>query len=337
MARARKYPGRMTAVPRSAFVTGGSGFIGGVLIERLVANGCEVTALARSDRSATAVEGLGARSARGDLGDVAAMTDGARGAAAFFHLAAHVEQWGPYEDFERINVAGTRNALEAAKAAGVRRFVHCGTEAAILAGEPVVKGDENLPLRPDSPAPYPSTKAKAEQLVRDASTADFEAVVLRPRFVWGVGDTTLLPGISEAVQAGKFAWISGGDHLTSTSHVDNVVEGLLLAAEKGHAGEAYFALDDGDVEFRAFISAMLETQGIASPTRSIPGPIGAVVAHGGELAWRLLPLKGEPPLTKFSLWVSTQECTLDDSKARAELGYKPVITRDEGLAAMTAD
>jgi nucleoside-diphosphate-sugar epimerase len=326
----------MTAVPRSAFVTGGSGFIGGCLIKRLAAEGCEVTALARSDSSAAAVESLGARSARGDLGDVAAMIEAARGAETAFHLAAHVEQWGPYEDFDRVNVGGTRNTLQAAKAAGVRRFVHCGTEAAILAGQPVVKGDETLPLRPDSPAPYASSKAKAEQLVRDASAANFEAVVLRPRFVWGVGDTTLLPTIADAAQEGKFAWISGGDHLTSTTHVYNVVEGLLLAAEKGRAGEAYFVLDDGDVEFREFISEMLDTQGVEAPKRSIPGPIGSVVARGGELAWRVLPLKGEPPLTKFSLWVSTLECTLDDSKARAELGYKPVISRKEGLAALAA-
>ena len=219
----------------------------------------------------------------------------------------------------------------------MRRFVHCGTEAAILAGEPVVNGDETLPLRPDSPAPYPSTKAKAEQLVRDASTADFEAMVLRPRFVWGVGDTTLLPAIADAARAGKFAWIAGGDHLTSTTHVDNVVEGLLLAAEKGRAGEAYFVLDDGNVEFREFISAMLRTQDIEPPKRSIPGPVGAAVAHAGELVWRVLPLKGEPPLTKFSLWVSTQECTLDDSKARSELGYKPVISREEGLAELAGN
>jgi nucleoside-diphosphate-sugar epimerase len=326
----------VTAIPRKAFVTGGSGFIGGALITRLVAGGCEVTALARSDRSAAAIEALGASAARGDLGDAAPMTDGARGAEAFFHLAAHVEQWGPYEDFERINVDGTRNALEAAKAAGVRRFVHCGTEAAILAGQPVIHGDETLPLRPDSPAPYPSTKAKAEQLVRNASTANFEAVVLRPRFVWGVGDTTLLPAIADATRAGKFAWIGGGDHLTSTTHVDNVVEGLLLAAEKGRAGEAYFVLDDGDVEFRGFMSEMLETQGVEPPTRTIPGPVGSAVARLGELAWRVLPLGGEPPLTQFSLWVSTRECTLDDSKARSELGYKPVIKREEGLAALAA-
>ncbi len=109
----------------------------------------------------------------------------------------------------------------------------------------------------------------------------------------------------------------------------------MLAAEKGAPGQAYFVLDDGDVEFREFISAMLRTAGVEPPERSIPGSVAAAVARGGELAWRLLPLKGEPPLTRFSLWVASQECTLDDSKARSELGYKPVISREEGLAALT--
>lgn len=326
----------MTSIPRTAFVTGGSGFIGGALIRRLVSGGCEVTALARSDRSAAVVEALGARSARGDLGDVGAITDAAKGCDVAFHLAAHVEQWGKWEDFVKGNVDGTRTALEACRSGGVRRFVHCGTEAAILAGEPVVNGDETIPLRPDSAAPYSSTKAQAEQLVRDASDDGFDAVVLRPRFVWGVGDTTLLPAIADATRAGKFAWIAGGDHLTSTTHVDNVVEGLLLAAEKGRPGEAYFVLDDDTVEFREFISAMLETAGVEPPTRSVPAPVAAVLARVGELAWRALPLKGEPPLTRFALWVASQECTLDDSKARSELGYRPVISRDDGLAALAA-
>jgi len=329
-----KYARQVTSTPRTAFVTGGSGFIGAALIERLVAGGCEVTALARSDASGAAVEALGARPARGDLSDVGAMTEAAKGCEAAFHLAAHVEQWGDYADFVAGNVDGTRNALDACRAAGVRRFVHCGTEAAILAGEPVVNGDETVPLRPDSPAPYSATKARAEQLVRDASTGEFEAVVLRPRFVWGPGDTTLLPSIAEATRQGKFAWIAGGANHTSTTHVDNVVEGLLLAAEKGRPGEAYFVLDDGDVEFREFISALLRTQDVEPPSRSIPAPVAALIARGGELAWRFLPLKGEPPLTRFALWVASQECTLDDSKARAELGYEPVISREEGLAGL---
>ena len=194
----------MTAIPRTAFVTGGSGFIGGALIRRLVEGGSEVTALARSDRSAAAVEVLGAVAARGDLSDVEAMTEAARGCDVTFHLAAHVEQWGPWEDFVKGNVDGTRNALDASRAAGVRRFVHCGTEAAILAGEPVVKGDETVPAPPRLGRPLLVDEgARPSSSCETRARPDFDAVVLRPRFVWGVGDTTLLPGIAEATQAGQ--------------------------------------------------------------------------------------------------------------------------------------
>ena len=105
----------------------------------------------------------------------------------------------PWEDFERGNVEGTENALAAAAAAGVRRFVHCGTEAALMAGDPLVHVDEAAPLRPDSPAPYPATKARAELAVRRANRAGFETVTVRPRFVWGRGDTTLLPEMVRTV------------------------------------------------------------------------------------------------------------------------------------------
>src|SRR5918992_3366638 len=154
---------------RMAFVTGGSGFIGGRLLRRLVADGWSVRALARSERSAAAVEEAGAEAARGDLEDVDAMRAGATGCDVAFHAAAFVEEWGSRADFERGNVEGTRRALEAARAAGVRRFVHVGTEAAILAGEPLRNVDETAPLRPDSKALYSSTKAEAERLGRDAA------------------------------------------------------------------------------------------------------------------------------------------------------------------------
>jgi nucleoside-diphosphate-sugar epimerase len=322
----------VTEVPRSAFVTGGSGFIGGALIRRLAAGGCEVRALARSDSSAAAVEARGATAVLGDLDDVEAMTDGARGCDAAFHLAAFVAQWGTREQFERGNVQGTRNALDACRAAGVSRFVHCGTEAAILAGQPVVDADETAPLRPDSPALYSATKARAETLVRAASAEGFDTVVLRPRFVWGAGDTTLLPEIVAATKAGRFAWVGGGGHRTSTTHVENVVEGLLLAAERGRAGEAYFVTDGEPVVFREFISQMLRARGVEPPTRSIPVPVAGAVARAGELAWRALPLPGEPPLTRFACWAASLECTLDDSKARSELGYEPVVSRERGMA-----
>src|SRR5688500_11368672 len=119
-----------------AFVTGGSGYIGGALIRRLVADGRGVRALARSDSSARTVEELGAEAVRGDLDDVEAMRRGASGCDVAFHAAAALGEWGRREDFERGNVLGTRNALEACAAAGVRRFVHVGTEAALLVGKP---------------------------------------------------------------------------------------------------------------------------------------------------------------------------------------------------------
>ena len=105
---------------------------------------------------------------------------------------------------------------------------------------------------------------------------------MRPRLVWGAGDTTLLPEIVAAVKGGKFAWIGGGDHLTATTHVDNVVEGLVLTAEKGRAGEAYFVTDGEPAVFREFVSELLETQGVEPPTRTVPAPVAAAVAAGSR-------------------------------------------------------
>ena len=320
----------------AAFVTGGSGFIGGRLVERLVSEGRAVRALARSEAAAERVAALGAEPVRGDIGDRASLATAATGAGVAFHLAAHLGEWGPWADFKRGNVEGTRNVLDACAEAGVRRFVHCGTEAALMAGEPLVRVDETAPLRPDSRAPYPATKARAEQAVRDANRDDFKTVVVRPRFVWGKGDTTLLPEMVETVEAGKWAWVGGGRNVTDTTHVDNVVEGLILAAEKGHPGEAYFVTDGEPVVFREFVTALIETQGIEAPDRSLPAWTAAPLARVCEAAWKLLPLPGEPPMTTFRSWLLTQECTIDISRARNELGYTPIVTHEQGLAELRA-
>jgi nucleoside-diphosphate-sugar epimerase len=326
----------MAQTPRSAFVTGGSGFIGGRLVKRLVGGGARARALARSDASAAKVEALGAEPVRGSLEDPDSIATGADGCEVAFHLAAHLGDWGPWEEFERANVTGTRNALEGCARAGVRRFVHCGTEAALMAGEPLVNVDETAPLRPDSKAPYPATKAQAEQAVRDANRDGFETVVLRPRFVWGAGDTTLLPEMIRMIEAGRFAWIGGGTNLTAITHVENVVEGLLLAAERGRPGEAYFVTDGGPVVMREFITELLATQGVEPPDRNLPSWLAGAVAVGSETAWRVLPLPGSPPLNRFSYWILTQECTIDISKAREELDYEPVVSKEDGLAELRA-
>jgi nucleoside-diphosphate-sugar epimerase len=318
----------------AAFVTGGSGFIGGALIRRLVADGWDVHALVRSESSAQKVLALGGTPIAGDLSDVPSMAVGAQYCELAFHCAAHLGDWGTREEFERANVQGTRNALAAARQAGLRRFVHVGTEAALLAGRPLVEVDERAPLRFDSPALYSATKARAEEAVIEANRDGLQTVVVRPRFVWGPGDTTLLPALADAVRAKRFAWIGGGRHSTSTTHIDNAVHGLLLAAERGAPGGVYFVTDGEPVVFRDFITRLLATQGLEAPARSVPMAVARAVAATSEAAWRALQLPGRPPLTRLAVWVAGLETTIDITRAREELGYAPVTTIDQGLAAM---
>ena len=110
----------------------------------------------------------------------------------------------------------------------------------------------------------------------------------------------------------------------------------MLAAERGTPGNVYFVTDGSPVVFREFVSALLATQGVQAPEGSVPVPVARALAAAGEGAWRLLPLPGAPPLSRFAFWVSAFECTLDDRKAREQLGYRPVMTRDHGLTELQA-
>jgi len=271
----------------------------------------------------------------GDLEDRDRVRAGAEGCEVAFHAAAKVEDWGDPADFERLNVRGTRNVVGACRAAGVRRLVHVGTEAALMAGQPLINVDEDAPLRPDSAALYSSSKAKAEELVRAADGDGLETVVVRPRFVWGRGDTSLLPQIIEMVRSGRFRWVGGGRQLTATTHIDNTVEGLWLGATKAPAGSVYFVTDGEPVVFRDFLTSMLGTQGVMIPDKSVPSGVANVAAASAERIWRLLKRPGSPPLTRFAVWVSSQECTIDISRAERELGYRPVISRTEGRAQLS--
>jgi nucleoside-diphosphate-sugar epimerase len=323
-------------VSGTAFVTGGSGFVGGRLIERLATEGRKVRALARSDSAAAKVEALGAEAVPGDITDLASLGGAAEGCEVTFHAAAHLGDWGRPEEFERGNVGGTRNVLDASAAAGVKRFVHVSTEAVLIAGEPLVDVDETARRRPDSKSLYSATKARAEELVVNANRPEFETVVVRPRFIWGAGDTTLLPALVEMTRKGRLAWIDGGKNRTDITHVDNVVEGLLRAEERGRGGEVYFVTDGEPVVFREFVSELLRTQGVEPPDRTVPSAVAGPLAATSETLWRLLRLPGSPPLTRFAFWVSSQECTIDIAKARGELGYAPIRSREDGLAQLRA-
>ncbi len=319
-----------------AFVTGGSGFVGRSLIAALRACGDAVRALARSDAAAAAVAAAGAEPVRGDLDDAGALADGMAGCDAVYHCAAKVEDWGDPGDFARVNVGGTERALAAAAAAKVPAFVHCSTEAVLVGGGPIVRADETRPLPAHPIGLYPLTKGQAEERVRAANSPSLRTVIVRPRFIWGAGDNTVLPRIVDSVKQGVFRWIGGGRHLTSTCHVRNVCEGLMLAAERGRGGETYFVTDGEPVELRAFLSAMLRTRGVEPPDATLPFWTARAAAWTGEAIWRALHLKGAPPVTRSAVRLIGEEVTVVDEKARRELGYVGKVSREEGLREMTA-
>lgn len=321
---------------RHLFVTGGSGFVGGAVIRRFLADGWRVRAMSRSPTSDEKIRTLGAEPVSCHLENVS--EEHVADADVVVHAGAFVEAWGPRDAWDRINVRGTERMLGAARAAGVSRFVHIGSEAALVHGQHLRDADEAVPLALDSPYPYCRTKALAERAVRAAndSANGFTTIVLRPRFIWGPGDTTLLPAIETMARRGAWMWIDGGRAVTSTTHVRNLVEAVVLACERGEGGEAYFVLDDGRRTLREIVSGMAATRDLTLPDRSIPTWMAEAAATVSEWVWRAFSLKGAPPLTRHAVMVMSRDCTLRDDRARTKLGYVPTISVEEGLREMAA-
>jgi len=297
------------------FVTGGSGFIGRALVGRLVKEGHRVRALVRSDEAADRVTALGAEPVRGELTDAATWGQQVIGSEVLFHLAAETDIDAPRERHDLITVDGTRAAIAAAQGAGVSRFVLCGSEAALLAGDPLLEVDESAPLRPDSEAAYSSAKARAEQIALEANAPGFATVSIRPRFVWGPW-SILIDGLVAAARAGQLAWIDGGRHLTDVTYVDNAVEGLILGWRRGRPGEAYFVTDQQRVVLRDFLEATFELYGLEAEIPEIDP----------ETAARVVPVPAR--------WFLGQPCLLRTDKATTELGYVPVVSQADGLVAV---
>ena len=314
------------------FVTGGSGFLGRALIAALCERGGVVRALARSDEAADSVRGAGAEPVPGDLDDESALRAGMDGCAVVYHAAAKVELWGRREDFLRITLGGTERVIAAVRAAGVRRLVHVSTEAVLAGGAPLAGVDERTPLPQRPIGLYPLSKGLAEQRALAANGPGLTTVVVRPRFIWGRGDRVLLPGLVAAMKSGAWFWFGGGRHRTSTCHVRNVCAGALLAAEKGRGGELYFLTDGEPLEFRDFVTRMVRTQGVEPPAREAPLWLGDALARVAEWLWQEFPISGEPPLTRTAMNLFFREVTVSDAKARSELGYRPVVSVEQGLA-----
>lgn len=316
------------------FVTGASGFAGGHIAAGLIADGHTVSAMARSARSADKVRALGATPVSCDLSDIGPAH--LAGVDAVVHAAAFVEEYGTREQFWAANVDGTARLLEAARAAGVSRFVHIGTEAAFFVGQDLLDLDETVAYPTRQRFLYSETKAEAERRVLAASAPGFHTVSLRPRLIWGPGDATVMPTVKKMAEEGRFSWIDGGRARSSTAHVMNLVAAVKRALVAGPSGRAYFIADDGETTVREFLTALLATQGVQLPGRSIPGWLARASATAAEALWRGLSLSGAPPLVAFSTTMMSRSVTVRTEAARRDLGWTPVITREQGLAELAA-
>jgi nucleoside-diphosphate-sugar epimerase len=323
--------------PRTALVTGGSGFVGGRLIAHLLERGWNVRALARSAQSEGRVRALGATPVKGSLDEESALEEAMAGCEVVFHVAAHFKLWGKQALFDQINVDGTRNVVKAAAATKSVRRVVAVSAAAVVMGDPkpMVDVDETLPLQFRAFSPYSSSKAKGERVLLDANGVrpDFETIALRPPFIWGAGMPTL-DEMVETVHAGRWQWVDGGRQAMSSCHVDNLCDALILAADRGRGGQAYFVADDEQSTLKSFISALLSTRGVTVADKAVPFRVAWVMAGLMGATWRLLGLNGHPPITRQILRLIGRPFTIRTDKARGDLGYVPRTTMSEGLAGM---
>ncbi|GBF48535.1 3-beta hydroxysteroid dehydrogenase/isomerase family protein [Leptospira ryugenii] len=310
------------------FVTGGSGFVGGSVLQYWKGKH-EIKALSRSEVSDQKLKPLGVEIVRGDL---FSLPDSAlQGIDVILHSAAFVGPWGTRSEYWQGNVEGTKRLVQKAIASKVKRLIHISTEATIFSGIDLVNIDETYPYPKSTPYLYSETKREAEKMVLSASKEGLETIVIRPRLVWGKGDTSVLPVLLDMVTSGQFMWLGGGKKQTSMTNIENLVHAIDLSLSKGKSGEVYFITDDEIWTYFDFLTAYLKTQNVEIPYKSIPSNVASLAAWIVEGIWRSLSLKSQPPLMRFPTDAMGKECTIRIDKARQDLGYKPVVSVHQGL------
>jgi nucleoside-diphosphate-sugar epimerase len=312
-------------------VTGGTGLLGGRLIPKLAGNGHQVFALTRSASSHAKLRALGALPVDANLESNVLLPLPA--VDAVVHAAALFRFSGPREPFFRTNVDGTVKLLAAAEKAGATTFVHISAAGVIMddAGTPVRAADESAPTFPDHFSAYLASKARAEAIVLAANKPGFRALALRPPALWGPGDP-FSRALPQAINAGNFAFIDRGDYAFATCHVDNVVEAVQCALERGEGGRAYFITDQEKRTFREFVASLASVQGLSiEKIRSMPYWVALTLGRLMDAAWAILRKDGDPPVSRSMMRMIGREFNVSDAAARRELGYIGRTSRADGL------
>lgn len=325
-----------------AVVTGGTGFIGGRLVEELVGKGYGVKCLVRDTSDVKMLKELGAELCHGDLGDPGSLKRLPEGGDVVFHLAALVSDWGERDEFRRYNVEATRTLLEASLKAGVKRFVHMSSSTVVwksdfLSVHNLVDIDETYPYREKYNDYYNESKADAEKLVLSFyRERGFETTVIRPSNVWGAGDLVILPRVAAAALKGILHPMGRGDRTVTPCHVSNLARALVLAAGSASApGNIYFINDGIKIGYMDFLKRQLKSAGIDwTPGFSVPYKLAYAAAALMELVYRARKSKKPPVLTRFAVAALAGSRSYSIEKARRELGYEPSMDMDKGMREM---
>lgn len=317
----------------TVLVTGGGGFLGRRIVELLVERGDQVRFLARG--TYPDVEALGAAGRQIDLRDAAGVRDAMRGVDVVHHVASVAGYWGPVSAFAPTNIEGTRNVLDAARAEGVGRVVYTSTPSVIGYAKDA-DGIESAPYPDRWESAYGETKARAEQLVLAANTDALRTVSLRPHLVIGPRDQNLLPRVIARAKTGQLRIVGDGSNKVDLTYVDNAAWAHLDAADALRApsppcaGKAYFVSNDEPVILWDWVNAFLPRVGAPPVTRKIGLGLATAVGSVLELAHQVLPLGGEPRMTRFLAAALARSHWYAMGPAKRDLGYTVRVPLAEG-------
>jgi nucleoside-diphosphate-sugar epimerase len=317
-----------------ALVTGATGFVGQALVRRLQAMGAEVIGLGRNRLRLTQLESQGVRALYTDLADAQAIHSVCQGQEVVFHVAAFSSPWGQAQDFYRSNVIATQNVIHACEEGGVKRLVHVSTPGIYF------RYESRLDVREDEPLPgqvvneYTRTKLLAEGEIDRAFARGLPVITIRPRAIFGPGDTSILPRLVDRLEKGRLRVIGDGKNITDLTYIENVVDALLLCATSPQTtlGKKYNITNGTPVKMWEMIEKLCQALGYEFPRRSISYNSALAAATFLEIIYALLPGNPEPPFTRYVVGLLAKSTTLDISAARQELGYQPRVSNEEGFA-----
>jgi nucleoside-diphosphate-sugar epimerase len=322
------------AVERSAsvLVTGGGGFLGAAIVNRLVKRGDPVRSLSR--KFYPELEAMGVEQIQGDIADLNVVTKACEEIDIVFHVAAKPPPWGTYKDYYQTNVVGTENVIEGCNRQNVARLVYTSTPSVVFDGTNMEGADESLPYPAGHNAYYPQTKALAEQQVVKAAAQGLGTVVLRPHQIWGPGDPHFVPRL--IARAKELKQIGNGKNLVDTTYIDNAADAHLLAADRlaenpAISGNKYFISQDEPIPAWDMINAILNAAGLEPVSGSISFRTAWAIGAALEFIYRFWGISKEPKMTRFLADAVAKSHWFDISAAKRDLGYAPKISTAEGL------